>query len=495
MRYAVALAGLAIALAGLILVPPVLPLQDAPDHLAMLRVRELVLAGDPALGRLYEARPLSPAYGAFYAFAEALRPGLSLEAALRLWLLATAGLWIAGLHALLATSERGRPYVFLAAPLVFGNIFYLGFLNLLPVYPLAALGLGVMLRRPRGALRVPILAAISIATLLLHLIGFALWLALAAPLAAVLEPGTRKEKLLAALPPLAGIPLVPLVLHGAPVALEAQGGVLGFRWLWPSDKARLLLESFLPVRGVTALATVIALIAAVLLVRRERERGVALRATPEDRGRAGDVLAVAALVALGAAVLAPFARGAVSYLDVRFVPLVLLLALAAASRLLPATRAVRAGTAALALVLYAGTAWAFADFVRRAAPVRELTASAPPGSRLLPLIVTRRPRALAVDACLKLSGYLALDRGWVHPYLTKLGAGEMPLEPIARLRAPDLYDPLSATREDLDAFDLVLLQADPDFAFTATVVGRLEPLLAGWKLVDTKGSFRLYAKP
>ena len=492
-----------VGLALLLLFTPVLPIQDAPMHLLVLDALDRLDRGDAALAAVMERRPLAPVYAWFYGLGRPLVPLLGAEGVLRAYLLAHLAMWAACLWAWLGTDPdpRRRWFLVLAGPVVLHGVFYLGFLNLLFVYPLVALALRCASPRrappgPRAArARAAALAGLGLVCVGLHPLGVIVWGAAVGPFVLLAAaPGARLRAALPLVVPL--LAFLAVALFGLQAADPeryrayevSQGPYLGWKapQLMVAGMVQVLLPAGGPALALQALAVALGVAAALLGPRSDP----AWAADPERRA----CLVTAGLAALGA-VAGPFSLGEVNNVSLRLTPLVPLLLLGALPPGLCATRRRRVGLALLGAGLLLAHGWAFLSFSRQAAPALALGAAEPAGRRLLPLVLSIHPRAFPrLEQLRPLPCTLARQRGWIQPYLWR--EAHIPVLFREEPPAPRPYGPTELTRAQAVAWDLVLTYADPqEPQDLAELAALLAGPLRGARLLEERAGWRLYRAP
>nr|AGU10018.1 hypothetical protein [uncultured organism] len=326
-----------------LLFPAVPPLTDLPGHIGRYRV---MLGTDAAvLSQWYQFQWHIVGNLGVDLLVAALAPLLGLEFAVKLVILATAGLTAGGILWISREAHGNvQPWALLALPLVYNYSFLFGFVNhaLSMALALNAFALWLRLgRQQRIGLRAALFVPLSVAIWLAHVVGWGMLgiLAFGAELARARQQGRGWL----ATPIAAGVACLPLAL---PMLLllvwrsgEAAGGTgrffefklkLGFlammlrdRWA-PFDIASILLIGFM--------------VFSALLDRRV-ERSASLGA--------------AALLLLAAFVLLPFVLFGSAYADMRIAPFMVILALLTfrAGEAFPARE--RSALALLGLALFA----------------------------------------------------------------------------------------------------------------------------------------------
>lgn len=490
-----------LALVGLFLGTPQLPIQDAPPHLEILDLLMRLDRGDAALARVVEQRPLAPVYAWFYGLGRALAPWLGIGGVLRAYLLLHLAAWAACLGVWLGRDPdpRRRWLLVLAGPVVLHGVFYLGFLNLFFVYPLVALGVRCASpRRPLGArARAASLIAIGIACVGLHPLGLVVWGAAVGPFALLAAPrGGRLRAIWPFALPLAlwlavalfGLRAADPERYQAYELSASQAPFLG--WKSPALMIAGAIQVLLPAGGLAlplqALALALGLVSARVGPRREPD----WQADPERRACAW----AAGVAALGA-VAGPFSLGEVNNVSLRLAPLVPLLLLGALPLDLAGTPRRRAALSALGGALLCAHGLAFGSYSRQATPALELGAGLPRGQRLLPIVLSIHPRAFPpLEPLRMLPADLARQRGWLQPYLWR--EAHIPVLWRDPPPYPRAYGPTELTRAQALAWDLILVYAAPDDPEAlAQRADLLAGPLSGAPLLEEREGWRLYARP
>jgi hypothetical protein len=382
-----------------------LPFQDAPQHLAAIRV--LADHRDPALGfeRWFEIDLRRLQYLGFYLPAAALAKLVGPDAACRLLLSAVALALPAAFSIFLGALGRDRrlavlaPAVFHTAPL------YLGFFNFVASVPPAIAVAGAIeleLRAPSK--RRALLAALG-GALLLWMHPSALAFALAASAVLALTSGQPLRRMARSLAPLvpAGALLAAWAVNAA-ATRDAGQPASSPRWLPWSERALDVLRFGNVLAGhadevaVAALAAVFAMLVVV--------PGRA----PERWWRVPLLLGLS----LAACMLSPYQVGYVGFIGLRALPFVALLAIAA-----PPIAGGRAAGALLAAAVAVQALWAgalvraYRAFDREAQPAAllQVLTEVPPGSRLVAFIPRGASAVIQFQPYLHFGAYAQVQRG------------------------------------------------------------------------------------
>ena len=453
-----------VALAALAAVAPLwsselLPFQDAPQHLASIRV--LADYHDPAFGfeKWFEIDLLKLQYLGFYLPAAALAKLVGPAAGCRL-LLSLVGLALpASVWLLLSAFGRDRRLCVFAPALFHTAPLYLGFFNFVESVP-AAVALVALTERqlrapsPRRAAIVAVGAA-----LLLWLHPSALAFAIAAAVILALTSGQPAGRMRAALLPY--LPALLLFVAWALRALLDRDGTGAEprtppRWL-PLRERVLDLPRFGNVLAGHAdelfvLALALLFIAAVLL--RGGERGERAFRLPLLFG-----------LTLLAYFLAPFDIGFMGFIEQRALPFLAVLIIASPA-LAPgrATSVLCAAAVAVQLGYDATLVRAFRAFDREAqvAELRQVLAAEEPGKRLIAQIRDQDSAVVQFRPYLHFGAYSEVERGGRAQY----NFAETPWTPVRFRRGTELLRMPRGWEARPQALDLARVAAETDYLLT-----------------------------
>ena len=462
-----------------------LPFQDAPQHLAAIRVLADYDAPAFAFRRWFEIDLARSQYLGFYLPAALLARMLGPEAACRAVLSAIAFALPAAAWMFLRSFDRD-PRLAVFAPALFPTApLYLGFFNFVESVPATILVIALVereLRRPRTG-RAVALAIAAAALLYLHPSGLALALGAGAVLAAT--SGAPWKRQIRSLSPF--LPAVALLAAWMATSLFAQSplvvGHAAPTWQPMRDRVLDLLRFWNVLAGHADEAFVAAILlcwaSAALIPGRPREA----------RWWRLPLLAAGLLAAYFAV---PESLGAAGSLHLRAIPLLTFLLLSApalapgrlTSALLAAAIAVQLGYDARLLAVHR-------DFEAEAeAPqLEQVLRAAEPGRRLLSLVADRQSRLVQFQAYQHFGMYYEVERGG----RARRNFAELPWTPV-RFRAgteavslapgweehPERFDP---AREGADADYLLVRGPAPGSTGSFDVVAR-----AGkWTLYEARG--------
>jgi hypothetical protein len=390
--------------------PRYFPCMDGPQHVLFAHMR--LHFADEAFGfaRFFTQNPtqISPILGdwllrAFLALG--LSPPLALKALLTLWIAGTAA------AAAWAASWRRREGVTLAVAALLtvpGIALGMGFVEFLLSLPLALAALGVVLRGPAlGPGRLVAVGVLALASILAH--PFTLVVLLPALAAAAWATGALRPRLVAALLPAVAVGTWAFFAHVGAPARVTQPTV----WAPFGDSLRTLaFEGF----GALAPTGLVGLVGTAALL------GPAAVAAARAGGRASRLLlGIAALYAV-LTVATPSSTFNWALFHHRFVPLVWLVALAAAGGAAPPRWLGRLGLAVALVALVAQVVVAARVNLGFDTGLREYVAAAahvPRASRLLPLNFDPRGASQhrLIRPYLHAWAYVMMERGGMTPYV------------------------------------------------------------------------------
>lgn len=401
-----------VAIAGIAAVLPLwaselLPFQDAPQHLAAIRVLADYRA--PAFGfeKWFEIDLFRLQYLGFYLPAAALAKLFGPDAACRI-ALSLIGLSIpASVWMLLGAFGRDRRMA-VFAPAVFHTLpLYMGFFNFVESVPAAIAIVAVTERHLREPTRRRAAAIAAGAVVLLWLHPSALAFALASAGGLAVTSRQRARNLAARLAP--WLPAVTLLGIWAVQAILARDGAGAAahtvpRWL-PMRVRALDLVRFANVIGGRADEVFVFALAALCAA-----AGFARR----DRGPGALRLGLLALCTLLAYFAAPFDMGYMSWISHRALPFVFILAIAAAAPAEGRAAGVLCAAAVLLQIAYgAKLASTYRAFDREAdvAGLHQVLSAAEPGARLVAQIRDARSEVVQFSPYLQFGAYYELLRG------------------------------------------------------------------------------------
>ena len=439
-----------------------LPFQDAPQHLAAIRV--LADYASPPFGfeRFFEIDLARSQYLGFYLPAALLARLLGPELACRIVLSLVAFALPAAWWTFLRSFDRDPRLAVLAPALFHTAPLYLGFFNFVESVPATLLVIALAereLRAPRTG-RAVALAALAAGLLYLHPSALGLALGSAVLLAATVGTGWRRG--LRSVAPF--VPAVALLAAWMATSLFAQSpdAVGHAAATWQPLRERVLdllcFENVLAGHADEAFAAALLVLwlGAALVPGRTREArwwrlpllgaclGAACLSLPETVGAAGS-LPLRTLPLLGAflaaaCLLLPETVGAAGSLPLRTLPLLAFVVLSA-----PALAPGRATSALLAAAVALQVAYgakltavhrAF-DAEAEAAQLEQVLRAAEPGRRLLSLIPDRRSQEVQFQAYQHFGMYYQVERGG----RVRRNFAELPWSPI-RFRAGTSAIPL-----------------------------------------------------
>jgi hypothetical protein len=460
-----------------------LPYQDAPQHLAAIRILADYRTWPFAFDRWFVLDFHRLQYLGFYLPAAALAKLVGPEAACRLLLSIIALALVEAFRMLLGAFGRDQRLAVFAPLAIHTAPLYLGFFNFVESVPLAIAVVALVereLRQPRPA-RAWVLAIAAALCIWLHpsALAFALF---AAVLLAATAGGPARRRLRALLP------LLPAALLFAAWALQALlsrdgAGVearAAPRWTpFPQHVLDLFrIGNVLAGHGdeICFFGTLLLFVLAILVPGR-------------PSGRRVFRLPLLAAATLAVYLAAPFDIGYMGYVALRALPFLLLLVLAS-PLIAPGrwTSALCAGAVALqvayAVVLVrAGRAF---DAEAQFDELRAVLDKAPAGGRLLAIVLQQDSRVVQFQAYVHFAGYAELWRGGRARY----GFPETPWSPI-RYRPSALPLPLPRGWEMRPAsIDPAALASDTDVLL---VRGPAEPPPAPYVLTAAAGRWSLYS--
>ncbi|HET9752295.1 MAG TPA: hypothetical protein VFP52_05020 [Myxococcales bacterium] len=460
-----------------------LPCQDAPQHIAAVRV--LADYHTPGLGfdRWFQPDLGRLEYLGFYLPAAAIARVTSAATAVRIVLSLIAVAWVAAFWMFLGAMGRDRRLSVFAPAVLHTTPLYLGFFNFVESVPLAIALVALTERElrapaPRRAL---LLAAGAAVLLWLHPSALAFALAAAAVLA--LTSGRTPRQMARALLPY--LPALLLLCAWAVRALAERDGP-GAAARTPPHWLGLRLQILDLLRFGNVLAghadEVFLLALAALFA-------AAIAVPGRPRLQRGFRIPLLALLTLAAYMVAPFDIGYMGYISLRALPFLMLLIVASPSIAPARATNVLLGIAAALTVAYSLELAASYRAFDREAEVSELSQvlrAAEPGKRLIAVIDETGSRVVQFQAYLHFAAYYELLRGGRSRY----NFAETPWTPV-RFRKGEEPVPLPRSWElKPGGLDLAYATSDEDYV----LVRAPGPAPKGFDLVSRAGRWSLYAE-
>jgi hypothetical protein len=459
-----------------------LPYQDAPQHIAAVRVLADYHAPGLAFDRWFQPDLGRLEYLGFYLPAAAIARVTSAATAVRVVLSLVAVAWVAAFWMFLGAMGRDRRLAVFAPALLHTTPLYLGFFNFVESVPLALVLVALTERELRAPTpRRALLLAVGAAALLwLHPSALAFALAAAAVLA--LTSGRARRQIGRALLPY--LPALLLLGAWAVRALAARDGP-GAAARTPPHwfGARVQVLELLRFGNVLAghwdelcMAAFAALFAAAVAV------------PGRPRLQRGFRVPLLALLTLAAYMVAPFDIGYMGYISLRALPFLMLLIVASPS-IAPgrATSLVLGAVAALTVAYSLKLAASYRAFDREAevSELSQVLRAAEPGKRLIAVIEETGSRVMQFQAYLHFAAYYELLRGGRARY----NFAETPWTPV-RFRKGEEPVPLPRSWElNAGKLDLAYAASDEDYV----LVRAPGPAPGGFDLVSHAGRWSLYA--
>jgi len=459
-----------------------LPYQDAPQHIAAVRVLADYHTPGFAFDRWFEPDLGRLEYLGFYLPAAAIAKITGPVAAVRVMLSLIAIATSAAFWMFLGAFGRDRRLTVLAPAVFHTTPLFLGFFNFIESIPLALLVVALVERELRGPdLRRAIVLAAG-ASILLWLHPSALAFALASALVLAITSGASRSRMGRALAPC--LPAVLLLGAWALQALAARDGpsrVARTPPHWMGLKLQVLdLARFGNVLAGTRdelfVAALCALLAALVFVKGRPRMERAWR------------LPLLAALTLAAYMVAPFDMGYMGYIHTRALPFLALLVIASPS-IAPGrkTGMILAAIVALQVAYQVQLGASYREFDREA-QIQELHRvldAAAPGKRLIGLLDKTESRVVQFQAYLHFAAYYEVFRGGRARY----NFAETPWTPI-RFRRGTEPVPLARSWENRPReLDVALAVSDEDYVLT----GSPWPPPEGFGLVARAGRWSLYA--
>jgi len=459
-----------------------LPYQDAPQHLAAVRVLADYHTPGFAFDRWFQIDLHRLQYLGFYLPAAAIARLTGPDAALRVMLSLIAVAWSAAFWMFLGVFERDRRLAVFAPATLHCSVLYLGFFNFVESVPVAIALVALTERELREPSRRRALVLALGGALLLWLHPSALAFALAAAVVLAATSGRTPRQMARALLPY--VPALLLLVAWAAQALASRDGA-GAVGKTPPHWLGLRLQILDLLRYGNVLAGMADELVALGLV----TLFVALVAmSPRPRlGRAWRV-PLLALLTLAAYMISPFDMGYMGYIHLRALPFLVLLVIASpviAPR--RATSVVLGAVAALVVVYSAKVAASYRAFDREAqiSELSQVLRAAEPGKRLIAIIDSTASRVMQFQSYLHFAAYYELQRGGRARY----NFAETPWTPV-RYREGTEPVPLRRSWElKPHELDLAYATSDEDYV----LVREPGPQPAGFGLVSQAGRWSLYA--
>jgi len=459
-----------------------LPFQDAPQHLAAVRVLADYADRTFAFQRWFAVDLQRSQYLGFYLPAAALAKVVGPQAACRILLTLVALALPAASWLLLRSFGRdGRLAIF--APAAFHTVpLYMGFFNFVASVPVAIAAVALIERELRAPARPRTVLLTLTASALFWFHPSAVAFVLGAGAVLAVTSGLPGRRIARAMAPL--VPAVALLAAWAALAHAARSDAEGSRPFWQPFREQLLdVGRFGNVLvghsdELFALAMVALWFTVVVL------RGPCLR--PERWWR----LPALAAVILAAYLATPVGLGYAWYIHTRALPFLALITLASiaitrrrlTAGLLAAAAAVQIGYAARLVAVYR----AF-DAEADGAALEQVLRAAEPGRRLVSLMFQQRSRWFQFDPFMHFGMYYEVERGGRARY----NFAEVPWTPIRfRPDAPLVPEPADWFFRP-EIFDSRRHASDTDYVLT-----RGEPRSPGppFRLVERAGPWALYAR-
>jgi hypothetical protein len=463
-------------------VSELLPYQDAPQHLAAVRV--LADYHTPGLGfdRWFELDLGRLQYLGFYLPAAAIAKVAGAGAAVRLMLSLIAVATSAAFWMFLGIFGRDRRLAVFAPAVFHTTALYLGFFNFIESIPLALVVVALTERERRNpSLGRAAAIALAAATLLwLHPSALAFVLGVAFVLA--ITSGESRRSIGRAL-----LPLLPALLLFGAWALQAlaardgPGHVASAppRWLGAKSQVLELMRFGNVLAGLADEFFVLALIALFIAV---------IAIGPRPRLGRGWRIPLLAGLSLTVYLVTPFEMGYMGYIHTRALPFIMLLAIASPS-IAPGrkTGMLLAAVVALQVAYQTRVAAAYRAFDREAqiAELHQILRAAEPGKSLIALIMTTGSKLVQYQSYLHFAAYYELFRGGRARY----NFAETPWTPI---RYRQGTEPVTLPRSwELHPVDLDLETAVSDEDYVLVREPGPEP--KGFQLLERAGRWSLYA--
>jgi len=459
-----------------------LPYQDAPQHLAAVRVLADYHTQGLAFDRWFELDLDRLEYLGFYLPAAGLAKLVGPVAAVKLMLSLIAIATSAAFWMFLGAFGRDRRLGVLAPAVFHTTPLYLGFFNFVESIPVALVVVALTERELRSPSlrRAAVLAVAAAGLLWLHPSALAFALACAVVLA--LTSGLPRRTVARGF-----APILPAAILFAAWAIQAvavrdgpdAAGHSPPTWLGPRLQVLELLRFGNVLASLVDEAFVLALVALFVAI-------VAIR--PRPRIERGWRLALLATLTLAAYMVAPFGMGYMGYIHTRALPFLALLAIASPS-IAPGrkTGILIAAAVGLQIVYQAHLARTYRAFEREAqvTELHQVLAAAEPGKRLIAVLYQTDSRVVQFQAYLHFAAYYEVLRGGRARY----NFSETPWDPV-RFRKGTERVPLPRGWEVRPLeLDLARAVSDEDYVLTRQPA----PDPPGFELVTREGLWSLYA--
>jgi hypothetical protein len=463
-------------------VSELLPYQDAPQHIAAVRVLADYHTPGLAFDRWFELDLGRLQYLGFYLPAAAIARLTGADVAVRLMLSLIAVATSAAFWMFLGAFGRDRRLAVFAPTVFHTTALYVGFFNFVESIPLALMVVALTERELRSPSRgrAAAIAVAAAALLWLHPSALAFVLAVACVLA--ITSGESRGKIARSL-----LPLLPAVLLFAAWALQALASRDGPghaastppRWLGPRLQVLELLRFGNVLASLVDEFFVLGLIGLFV---------AAIAFGPRPRIERWWRIPLLAGLSLAVYLVTPFEMGYMGYIHTRAMPFIMLLAIASPS-IAPGrkTGAILAAVVVLHLAYQTRVAAAYRAFDREAqvAELHQVLAAAAPGKSLIALILSAQSRVVQFQPYLHFAAYYEVFRGGRARY----NFAETPWTPVRyRYGSEPVTLPRSWEVHPAD-LDLETAVSDEDYV----LVHQPGPTLAGFQLVKSAGRWSLYA--
>jgi hypothetical protein len=459
-----------------------LPYQDAPQHIAAVRVLADYHSPGFAFDRWFELDLGRLQYLGFYLPAAAIAKIVGPDAAVRIMLSLIAVATSAAFWMLLGAFGRDRRLAVFAPAVFHSTPLYLGFFNFIESIPLALALLALTERELRcpAVRRAAVMSIGGAALLWLH--PSALAFALGASVVLALTSAESRRRMARALAPY--LPAILLLGAWALQALASRDGPgaparTPPHWMGFKNQVLELLRYGNVLAGLWDEWFVLALAALFVML-------IAIR--PRPRIERAWRLPLLAALSLAAYMVAPFDIGYMGYIHTRALPFLVLLAIAspsiAAGR---KTAAILIAIVALQIVYQARVATEYRAFDREAqiTELHQVLRAAEPGKRLIGILASTESRVVQFQAYLHFSAYYEVLRGGRARY----NFAETPWTPVRfRKGTEPVLLPRSWELKPLQ-LDIARAVSDEDYV----LVRKPGPRPAGFHLVAQAGRWSLYA--
>jgi hypothetical protein len=460
-----------------------LPYQDAPQHIAAVRVLADYHAPGLAFERWFQPDLGRLEYLGFYLPAALIARVTGAETAVRVVLSLIAVAWVAAFWMFLGAMGRDRRLAVFAPALFHTTPLYLGFFNFVESVPLAVALLALTERELRSpTLRRACVLAVGAAVLLwLHPSALAFALAAAAVLA--LTSGRRPRQMARALLPY--LPALLLLGGWAVRALAARDGPGATartppHWMGARSQVLEMLRFGNVLAGHRDELFMLALAALFAAA-------VALPGRP--RLQRGFRVPLLALLTLAAYMVAPFDMGYMGYISLRALPFLALLIVASPS-IAPrrATSFILGAAAALTVAYSLELAASYRAFDREAevSDLSQVLRAAGPGKRLIAVIDETGSRVVQFQAYLHFAAYYEIERGGRARY----NFAETPWTPVRFRKGAEPVPMPRGWELHPGELDVAYATSDEDYVLVRTP----GPEPKGFELLSRAGRWSLYAE-